>query len=208
MIKKFLLLYTLTALVFAANAQNYTDSIPVRLKSFEASRTNNSNKLYWAVACFLNYAKFDIQRSDDGKNFTTINSFKADQLRCRQPFTYEDRTANGKVFYRLKVGDLDGRDYISKITVLISKTRGFDIASLTPTLINIGTTVTITSAGNDAAMITVVNLQGSPVVKKTISLFKGNNDISLNLSALSPGIYVLTSVNSEGELKKIRFIKQ
>ncbi|MEP6617243.1 MAG: hypothetical protein ABJA57_11715, partial [Ginsengibacter sp.] len=132
--KKFLLLYTLTLLVFSIDAQTFSDSIPVRLKSFEASRTNNSNKLYWAVACFLDYAKFDIQRSGDGINFTTINSFEADKLRCRQPFTYEDRTANGKVFYRLKVGDLDGRDYVSKITVLISKTKGFDIASLTPTL--------------------------------------------------------------------------
>ncbi|MEO6453544.1 MAG: T9SS type A sorting domain-containing protein [Ginsengibacter sp.] len=206
--KKFLLLNTLMVLVFSINAQNFTDSIPVRLKSFEAFKINSGNKLYWTVACFLDYAKFDIQRSNDGINFTTINSFKADQLRCRQPFSYEDKTTNGKTFYRLKVGDLDGRDYVSKITVLIGKVKGFDIASLAPTIIRTGTTITITSAGNDAAMVAIYNLQGSPVIKKTVSLFKGNNDISLDLSALSTGIYVLTSVNSEGELKKIRFIKQ
>jgi hypothetical protein len=73
-------------------------------------------------------------------------------LRCRQPFSYEDKTANGKVLYRLKVGDLDGREYVSKITVFISKAKGFQIASLTPTLINKEAKVTITSAGDSAAL--------------------------------------------------------
>jgi hypothetical protein len=206
--KKHLLLFAISALAFSANAQIYTDNIPVRLISFEASRTTNSNKLDWGVVCFLNYAKFDIQRSNDGINFITINSFQADQLRCRQPFTYEDRTANGKVFYRIKVGDLDGREYISKITVLFGKTKGFDIASLTPTLITSGAILTITSASNDAAIVTITNLQGSPVMKKMVNLVKANNDVFMNLSALSTGYYVLTSVNSEGELKSVRFIKQ
>ncbi|MEO6582903.1 MAG: T9SS type A sorting domain-containing protein [Ferruginibacter sp.] len=206
--KKHLLLFAISALAFSANAQTYTDSIPVRLKSFEASRTTNSNRLDWAVVCFLNYAKFNIQRSNDGLDFININSFQADQLRCRQPFTYEDRTANGKVFYRIKVGDLDGREYISKITVLIGKEKGFDIASLTPTLITSGAILTITSASNDAAIVAITNLQGSSVMKKTLNLVRGNNDISLDLSAVSAGNYILTSVNSEGELKTIRFVKQ
>lgn len=206
--KKHLLRVVINAWIFSANAQNYIDSIPVRLKSFEASKTTNANKLDWAVVCFLEYAKFEIQRSGDGTNFNTINTFQADQLRCRQPFTYEDRTANGKVFYRIKVGDLDGKEYVSKITVLIGKAKGFDIASLTPTLITSGATLTITSAGNDAAIVTITNLQGSPVMKKEISLLKGNNDVPLNLSALSAGNYILTSVNSDGELRTIRFIKQ
>ena len=206
--KKHLLLFALSAMAFSANAQNYTDSIPVRLKSFEASRNTNSNKLDWSVVCFLDYAKFDIQRSYDGKNFINIKSFQADQLLCRQPFTYEDRTANEKVFYRIKVGDLDGREYISKITVLIGKAKGFDIASLTPTLITSGATLTITSASNDVAIVTITNLQGLPVMRKTVSLAKGNNDVLLNLSALSGGNYVLSSVNSEGKLKTIRFMKQ
>jgi len=206
--KKPLLLFIMSVWMFSVNAQNYTDSIPIRLKSFEASRMTNSNKLDWSVICFLNYAKFDIQRSSDGINFTTINSFQADQFRCRQPFTYQDKTANGKTFYRIKVGNLDGKEYVSKITVLIGKATGFDIASMAPTLVTSAAILTITSADNDAATITIANLQGAPVMKKLIKLSKGNNEIRLDLSTLSFGNYVLSCLNSDGELKTIRMIKR
>lgn len=207
--KKYLLLIIAITWINSLNAQNIADSIvPVRLKSFEASKTANSNKLNWAVACFLNFAKFNVERSYDGINYTTINSFEADQLRCRQPFTYEDKTANGKVFYRIKVGDLDGRVYTSKITVLIGKSKGFDIASMAPTLVRSSAIVTISSASSDNAVVSITNQQGSTILKKLYALIKGNNYISLELASLATGSYILTSINSEGELKTVRFIKQ
>ena len=206
--KKYLLLFITWLWVYSINAQNTSETVLVRLKSFEAAKTTNSNKLDWAVACFLNFARFEVQRSNDGINYSTINVFEADQLRCRQPFTYEDKTANGKVFYRIKVGDLDGRVYTSKTTVVIGKLKGFEIASMVPTLVSSNTTVTISSATTDKAAISITNLQGATVIKKSIPLLKGNNYILLELSNLAAGFHILTSVNSEGELKTVRFMKQ
>ena len=206
--KKYLLLFITWLWVYSINAQNTSETVLVRLKSFEAAKTTNSNKLDWAVACFLNFARFEVQRSNDGINYSTINVFEADQLRCRQPFTYEDKTANGKVFYRIKVGDLDGRVYTSKTTVVIGKLKGFEIASMVPTLVSSNTTVTISSATTDIAAISITNLQGATVIKKSIPLLKGNNYILLELSNLAAGFHILTSVNSEGELKTMKFMKQ
>lgn len=206
--KKYLLIIAITW-INSLNAQNITDSgVLVRLKSFEASKTAISNKLDWAVACFLTLARFNVERSYDGINYTTINTFEADELRCRQPFTYEDKTSTGKVFYRIKVGDPDGRVYTSRTTVLIGKSKGFDIASMAPTLVSSSATVTISSASSDNATISIINQQGSIQLQKSFALAKGNNYISLELASLAAGGYILTSINSEGELKSVRFIKQ
>lgn len=202
-----LLIICISLFTLPAKAQLGDSSIPVRLKSFDAVKTGNSNKLNWAVVCFLEYANFEVQRSSDGVNYITINSFQADRLRCLQPFDYEDRNVGGKVYYRIKVGDLDGRFYTSKITVVIGKARGFEIASMIPTLVGSNATATISSAANDKAEIRINTLVGVAMYKKSLALVKGNNTIPLALSALPSGNYVLSLVNTEGQLKTIRFIK-
>lgn len=195
-------------LFFSFAAAQYTlDSVPVRLKSFDASKITNANKLQWSVVCYLQYAKFQIQRSYDAVNYTTINTSTADQLRCRQPFEYEDKTANGKVFYRILAGDLDGRVFTSKITVVYGAINGFDINAISPTLITSQATVTISSAVADNAVAQVTSIEGMMVFKKSVLLNRGNNDIVFNFSSLSKGAYIFTCRNSSGILQSLRFIK-
>ena len=205
--KLIVLLVCISSFSISVKAQSGDSSIPVRLKSFDAVRADNANKLNWIVTCFLEYANFEIQRSSDGIHYNPINSFQADRLRCRQPFNYEDRGVNGKVFYRIRVGDLDGRFYTSKITVVIGKLKGYEIASMVPTLVSSNATITISSADYDKVNLRVTNLQGITMYRKSLSLVKGNNNIRIDLSALPKGNYVLSSVNSEEQLKTIRFVK-
>ena len=92
----------------------FGDSIPVRLSYLDGNRNGNSNQLNWAVSCFLDYANFEIQSSANGLNYYTIHTFQADQTRCRQPFNYSDPQPSGKFYYRIRVGDLNGKFYSSK----------------------------------------------------------------------------------------------
>lgn len=204
--KLFLLLFLLDAVI--ANSQIITeDGAPVRVKSFDASQSVNTTNLHWSVVCFLQYAKFLVERSNDGITYTTINTFQADRLRCKQPFDFEDRTANDKVYYRLKVGDLDGNFSTSKVVAVFGKSKGFDITAMTPTVVTSGAQISISSASADKASIFITGMQGILVLNKSISLAKGSNTISLDLSSLSKGSFVLSSYNSEGGVKTIRFIK-
>jgi len=205
---KTLFLYISLISSLAANSQIITeDGAPVRVKSFDASQSVNTTNLHWSVVCFLQYAKFLVERSTDGITYTTINTFQADRLRCKQPFDFEDRTANDKVYYRLKVGDLDGNFSTSKVVVVFGKSKGFDITAMAPTIVTSGAQISISSASADKASIFITGMQGILVLNKSISLAKGSNTISLDLSSLSKGSFVLSSYNSKGELKTIRFIK-
>lgn len=190
-----------------AEAQYTLDSVPVRLKSFDAAKITNANKLQWSVVCYLQYAKFQIQRSYDAVNYTTINTSTADQLRCRQPFEYEDKTSTGKAFYRILVGDLDGRVFTSKITVIYGASKGFDINRITPTIVTAQTTINISSASSGKAETQVVNLEGAAVFKKTVQLIAGSNDILFNFSGLAKGTYIFICQNDEGVVKSQQFVK-
>lgn len=118
------ILLLITCFGITANSQiNVSDSIPVRLSVLEARTVGNDARLDWKVVCLLPYAKFEIQRSLNGINYTTINTFEADLVRCRQPFDFTDANTTGKTFYRIRVGDLDGRFYHSKIVAVTGKEK-------------------------------------------------------------------------------------
>lgn len=97
--KLFLLLlsFLIGGLVVQAQVSG-ADSVPVRLSTLDARSNGNDARLDWKVVCFLDYAKFEIQRSADGSNYTTINIFEADYLRCRQPLTIPMQILTVKLF--------------------------------------------------------------------------------------------------------------
>ncbi len=192
----------------AANSQTaQPDSLPVRLSTLEASANGNTARLDWKVVCFLQYAKFEIQRSANGINYTTINTFEADQLRCRQPFDFTDANISGRVYYRIKVGDLDGRFAVSKTVVVSGKVNGFEINSLTPSLINTNTTLSISSATADKAEIAIINFQGTVVKRIAINLNKGTTELPVDINSLAKGNYILSIKNKLLEIKTTRFTK-
>lgn len=204
----FILIMTLGSCIAAQSQTAPTDSVLVRLTTLEATTINNDARLDWKVVCFLLYAKFEIQRSLDGTNYTTINAFEADQLRCRLPFDFTDANVSGRLYYRIKVGDLDGRFSTSKIVAIAGKEKGFEINSLTPSLINNNnTTLSISSATADKAEITITNFQGAVVKRISVTLNKGVTELPVDASNLARGNYILTVINRAADIKTTRFAK-
>ncbi len=200
-----IILFSISNAVFSQT--NGYDSVPVRLSTLEARTIGNAAKLDWKVVCFLEYARFDIQRSSNGVNFTTINTFEADRLRCKQPFDFTDVNISGNTFYRIRVGDQDGRIYHSKIVAVVGKDKNFEINSLTPTAVTSSATLSVSSANTDKAEIMITNFQGKIVKRFTVSLIKGVTELPVDAGNLANGYYILTVVNGSSKTKAIRFTK-
>ena len=184
-----------------------SDSVPVRLSTLDARLVGNSARLDWRVVCFLSFARFEIQKSADGRSYTTIHSFEADELRCRQPFDFTDANINGRAFYRLRVGDPDGRVYNSKIVAVAGKETGFELNSLTPSLVFNSTSLSISAAVAGKASISITNFQGNTVQSFSFNLNKGVTETLLNLSGLAKGNYILRLSNGSSDTRVIRFSK-
>jgi hypothetical protein len=122
MIKQMLLFCLMIGFIHTAQAQADSAGIPVRLSSLQGNVSGTTITLQWTTVCFLSYAYFQVQRSMDGKTFTTIQTFAADRLRCQQPFEWKDTVVSPtNVYYRVNVGDADDRYYQSKIVSLVSR---------------------------------------------------------------------------------------
>ena len=201
----FFLLVTTTTFLHAQLV--FGDSIPVRISSISGQRTGNSNQLNWAVSCFIQYANFEVQRSENGISYSTIHTFRADELRCRQPFTYTDLQPTEKLFYRIRVGDVDGKFYSSKIVGLYGTTKGFDITSITPTIASEKTVLNISSSSPGKVEIIITSLSGVITTKLFSTLQKGDNSVLLQTNTLLKGTYIISVRNSQGEIRSGSIIK-
>ncbi|MFM9908039.1 MAG: T9SS type A sorting domain-containing protein [Chitinophagaceae bacterium] len=207
--KKGLFILMLFFYCLPGNAQDFSiDSVPVRLKYIQASQQNNGSTLQWSVVCLLDYAKFDIQRSSDGKQYTSIHQFQADKNRCSSSFEFEDKNGSGRLFYRIRVGDLDGRFYTSKTIALYGREKGFEITSFSPTIVNNSSYLSVSSSTAGNIKLQITGSSGSLVLNKNYSIQKGNNELYVNASSLQKGNYFITVINQYGEKKTSRFLKQ
>ena len=84
--------------------------LPLKLGDFSAIKKSTGTVLYWQTISETNTKSFQIERSTDGSNFTTIGEVKANG-NSSQPLNYQFADAsvqNTTIFYRLRMEDLDG----------------------------------------------------------------------------------------------------
>lgn len=206
--KKFFSAFVLILLIsIAAPAQAPSDSsLGIRLSNFNASKQITGIALHWKVACFVNYANFDVQRSTDGLHFTSIYQFQADYLRCQQPFEYTDAAAVGQVFYRLKVGNIDGRFSSEKIIrISANEIAGTRIEVISPARGNF-LQLTVSTANDEAISLQIFNTQGKLFQTFSINPGKGNSTIELPVKLPGTGLYMLR-YGSGKERKSVQFFK-
>ncbi len=184
--------------------------VPIKLEYFKGSHTGNNNLLDWKVNCTSTEAKFDIERSLDARNFTSIYNFTAPQVRCLQPFDYTDtKPASGINYYRIKMTDVDGKASYSAVVALLNKETGFELVSMQPTLVKDGTAaLMVTAAQKTNVQIVITDVAGKKVQAMNQTLNNGSATIMMNVEKLSPGTYQVTGYTVNGRSRTIRFVKQ
>lgn len=208
--KKVLVIIVLIIASQIASAQSDSSYYTVRLSSFDVSVSNNITKLHWKTVCFLQYANFQIQKSANGKDFTTINSFMADKLRCQQPFDFTDSssTNQGNIFYRINVGNIDGKFYQSVVRRVYIKEKGFDLISVYPTIVTYSINFSLSNNDNETFYAVIINQSGSIVKNKKLQVPKGLSNYNFETSDLPSGYYWLQVINEQGDLRTTKFVKQ
>ena len=105
--------------------------------------------------------------------------------------------------------DVDGSAFYSRVVAIQNRSKGFEIVGIYPTLLSYGQLkVNLSSANDNKVEFYIVNAAGQIVKRLRYSVIPGENIINLNLSELASGIYQLAGLNSEGQMRSFRFIKQ
>ncbi len=149
-------------------------------------------------------------KSANGKDFTTISSFMADRLRCQQPFDYTDssKTNQGNVFYRINVGNIDGKFYHSSVRRVYITEKGFDLISVYPTIVKSSINFSLSNSDNETFSAVIINQSGSIVKNKKLQVSKGLSNYNFETGDLSSGYYWLQVINDLGDLRTTKFVKQ
>ncbi len=198
------------AVAYTVSGFSQAEDSPVRITVFDAGITLGKVTLNWKTACSLEYANFALQRSSDGIHFSTINSLTANKSRCAFPFFIVDSNFNpgsGQYYYKLLVSDIDGKLYNSKTVSLFSNGNGFEINSISPSVVNDLAVVSISSAQTIESEWMLINQLGHVVQKRKISIKKGATSLLLHTSSFSKGVYSLVVVGPESGKRIVRFLK-
>lgn len=183
--------------------------LPIKFSYVNAAKTNGSNTVYWKAACSSAEVTFNVERSTDGINFSTVNSIFASQLRCAQPFNYADNSSSaGTVFYRIRSVEVTGVVTYSTIVKLSDQQKDMQLKAVLPNPVTDQAQLSINSPQKDEISLVVVSMDGKIVQQSKVQLQAGASIVNLDVSALLKGVYMVKGTFANGESNTLRFIKQ
>lgn len=95
--------------------------LPLKLISFTAGRMSDYTRLNWTIGNELNVSGYELERSDDGISFYTINVQGGINRNGTEFYSYADRKVlKGTAFYRLKINMLTGQQSYSHVVTVSS----------------------------------------------------------------------------------------
>jgi hypothetical protein len=185
-------------------------TLPVELSNFIATLRNHTVGLQWTTSNEINNLGFEIEKSIDGERFASVGFVKASGNNSGSNYSFTDEKLtqkSGKVFYRLKQIDKDGKFSYSKIEAIsLNSTKNFSF-QLIENPVRGDVKLVLSNETENKLQITISNSNGQQVYNQQLLSKKGTSNTIIPTSTLKSGIYYLT-ISSATEKQTTNFIKQ
>jgi hypothetical protein len=173
--------------------------LPVTWESISAEFVDQMVVIDWSITSERNNKEFVIERSEDGRSFSSIGNIQANQ-NGTFPSNYQYIDFNpidGISYYRIKQVDISGLFSYSQISAVSNSSNQMFINGLGKLCPNpASTTDPITIEVLQDVQLEIYNDLGKCLLNKTI--FKGINFLSLSRSEFSSGLYHFVLVGTNG----------
>ncbi len=176
-----------------------TIALPVELISFDALLINESTQLKWQTASETNNAGFEIERSEDGKNYSSIawvdghgNSLE------QQEYLFDDKNLRtGRTYYyRLKQVDYDGRFEYSDVVSVSLRNRPDAVGDFFPNPVSTGiASVEINSKEGGEWTVAIFDMSGKAIRTEKRFIEDGSAIFGMDMTGLSQGLYFVKFEN-------------
>jgi hypothetical protein len=164
--------------------------LPVLFTKFDAACTDNGTLVSWSTGSESNSNYFELQRSSDGSNWTTIATVKAASLASTGQAYKKLDAFGGKAYYRIKQVDIDGHFMYSTVTRTSCEQKAiYMVIYPVP-----ATDVLNVIVQSDKALKTdlvLVDAIGKIIRKTGATLFNGSNTFLFDLKGLPAGAYLI-----------------
>jgi hypothetical protein len=178
--------------------------LPVVLKDFSAKETAGKVYLNWFASTGNNSGKFEIQRSANGNDFTTIKTITPNTP--AQLLSYsaiDDNPLEGKSYYRIKLTDENfAAKYTAVATVITSRIRANKFTIYPNPVVADVITIQLKTLARQKVTVQIINRAGQMVVSKQIVLNADGTSQIGQLNQLLPGLYFIRLYNNETLFKE------
>lgn len=187
---------TYTYNVVDANACKASASAEVRepavvLSSFDAMKSDTSVDLKWATSYEYAIDHFDIERSDDNMNFTTVTSVTSlwSSLRTARYVTSDIRPFLKRNFYRIVAVTSYGERIVLDQKDLFYDAKGKFTVKNMPAMLDI----TIENNFMEPLTLTLYDMNGKPLRMKTFTKQTYLWNTKFDLQGLPSGSYIISA---------------
>ncbi|WP_276485102.1 PKD domain-containing protein [Paraflavitalea pollutisoli] len=184
--------------------------LPTQLSFFKGTAGNGHTLLTWATAQEEDNDHFDIERSLDGKQYTTIGKIPgAGRSSTLQPYSFSDQQSPvTTTYYRLKLVNAQGVTRQYSAVIRIAATPTSTVLEYYPNPVKDQLTLQLNHAGKGQLQVRVLSLDGRLIRQQQQYRKEGLSTLQLETKSLKPGIYLL-EVSMGDQLHEIRkFVKQ
>jgi len=165
--------------------------LPVSLNKLTAKTQDKSVILSWSTASEINNKGFAIERSGDNNTWTEVDFVDAESVTTNYQFT-DKSPIIGNNYYRLKQEDKDGNSrYSSVVSIKMEASLPSHLISIYPNPSNNSTNIQLGSITDAHPYIQLVSSDGRIILSKALNNTMSNSLISLDLSGVSKGVYLL-----------------
>lgn len=199
----------LSAMLTPSTLTNCALFLPIELLSFSAEINEGTVALQWSTASELNSNRFDIERSNDGHNYSEIGSVPANgTATTTSAYSFDDtQPPHGNVYYRLKLVDSDNSYEYSQVKYVNNASQPYllpvfpvpfkDYLDVLPGNIKSG----------ESFSLEIYSCLGKKVFYENYVTIMPDEKISIDLSSLVAGCYLLqlTGINQS---RKVTLLKE
>lgn len=183
-----------TKLTLYTDTIEYSSVLPVTIVNLKAQQQGNIIKVDWSSLTEINVGSYEIQRSLNGRDFSTIGSVVAKNNGTSQTsYTFNDlKPAIGNNYYKVKVTDEDGqKTYSNIVSVNVNSDKTITLVYPVPArdVLHIQT--------NGNASFSLIDQSGKILLMQNI-----NGNGTINISGITNGFYYLKN-NTNSTLQKV-----
>ncbi|MBF8963297.1 T9SS type A sorting domain-containing protein [Pontibacter sp. FD36] len=172
--------------------------LPVELLSFNARRDTRGVNLTWATASELDNRGFEVQVSNNARDFTAIGfvESKVGTTSLRQDYSFLDTKAvSGTRYYRLKQIDFDGKFEYSAIRA-VALNQSDSKVSAYPNPFDDAVIVTLNGTESRNVQVVLMDAMGKVLQQRTEET--SGNSITVDMrSVTTKGVYVLRVLDND-----------
>ena len=183
--------------------------LPIILKTFQATSLNTENIITWTTSYEQNVKEFVLERSInstiDWKTIATVSAENASSHGTTR--TIYDLNPECVTYYRLRSIDLDGKEIVSKIISLERKCKKTTNINTFPNPTQASLNINFDASQAGVVIMSFTDMLGRVILQKKSDAIEGINNVSVDLSGLRKGLYIITFTDSNNNITSQRIEK-